>query len=571
MKRYMIVLKAMNAISLIAIIAHIISLIRPLALVTVSRITVPIRLGSCIIGYYEDFILVVPILITIALLAIESEERIISFLIPIIYAIIPGWFLSNGTGILLCISAFFATLIVLHRTGRFIEVVEGLLYALIALGFGSICYWILHAISPNKFPSLPTRGPAGVITHLYYVVHEIGIIFATLFLYSWLLFPYARGKGENVHNSNHSISKWKKKIMILSIITTAIIGVYPYLPTLNPTFKSISVDVYYYTKWIREIRVHDLGGLIEWALSTSEGSRPFSLLVFYLATKILPFDVEDDLKIMTICLLCLIPISVYVLAREIDEDTAILSMLLASLSPTVLVGLYAGYQSNLFTLIFAYIAQAYLIRALRSGKYRDSLLLSLLLLIVSFSHTWTWQMLIGTLLMNTLIYIIKGKVNSKKAIIMLILALMPSIIADVIRARITVKPTGVSIGYKVLSKSLGMINLINLGKNLRFLNNILVGGYTAEWISYLLAFVGMIIAMPDEIVAWIILPSMVFLVSNHTIQSRLLFNIPVSIPAALAISWLSRRLKIRTSIFVIAIYLTLLANSLMMVANMVFP
>ena len=145
-----------------------------------------------------------------------------------------------------------------------------------------------------------------------------------------------------------------------------------------------------------------------------------------------------------------------------------------------------------------------------------------------------------------------------------------SIVLDVLRSVITIEPVGMSIGYKVVSNSISLINIKRLGYNLRFLNDIFVGGYTAECISYILACIGMIVLMPIDILPWVIPASLIFLVSNYTIQSRLLFNMPLAIPVALAIIWLSKKGEIKVTTLLLTVYLLMLSIVLMFMANIVF-
>jgi len=507
-------------------------------------------------------------IIEAVILAVNSKSRVPLVVLPIACSALLGWFVKGVVLFITCISAIIAFMVIVYYS-RIIDIFfqDTVLFSIL-LSSVTIIYWVLYAIFPDYLPSFPFNGPSGLISQLYYTIHPVCAILIAFFLYSWILIPHLRVViGDTILRLHKDMSKI---ILLLSVITVILIGTYPYLPTINPSFRSVSVDVYYYAKWISELYAKYSGDTITWAFSISDGSRPLSLLLFYGLCKVLPLNIADSMKIITIGLLCLIPISIYIMAKELYGDVAYIAALVAALSPTVIVSIYAGYQANLFALPISYIAYAFFVRALKKMRTRDAVIASIFMIVSMLSHTWTWQMCLVAVAMEGLIFIITRRTGLKWGVMASSFVIIPSIILDILRSTVTIEPMGMNIGYKVISHSISLMNMRKLGYNLRFLNDIFVGGYTAEWISYLLACIGMIVSMPIDILPWIFPASLIFLVSNYTIQSRLLFNMPLAIPIALAITWLSRKGRIKITILLLAVYLLMLSITLMFMANIVF-
>jgi len=561
-------LNALSVLSLLTMVAHIVRNTNVCALVTISRITIPVKIMPALTNDMLDMVFIIPMIIETIVLAVNSKSRIPLVLLPIVCSSLLSWFTKGAILFITCLFAITAFMIIIYHSGLATIFFQDAVLFSILLSSMSIVYWVLYAIFPNYLSSFPSNGPCGLISQLYYVVHPMCAIFIVFFLYSWILIPHLRIVVDS------TIVKLRKDIakiiLLLSIITVVLIGTYPYLPTINPSFRSVSVDVYYYTKWINELYAKYSGDIITWAFSVSDGSRPLSLLLFYGLCKILPLSVADSMKIITIGLLCLIPISIYLMTKELYGDVAYIAALMSALSPTVVVGIYAGYQANLLALPISYMAYAFFIKALRKRHTRDIVIASALVTMAMLSHTWTWQMCIVAIAIESLIFAVTRGVNLKRAIMSSLFVILPSIVLDVLRSVITIEPVGMSIGYKVVSNSISLINIKRLGYNLRFLNDIFVGGYTAECMSYILACIGMVVLMPIDILPWVIPASLIFLVSNYTIQSRLLFNMPLAIPVALAIIWLSKKGGIKVTTLLLAVYLLKLSIVLMFMANIVF-
>ncbi|MEM2351263.1 MAG: hypothetical protein QXT26_02535, partial [Thermoproteota archaeon] len=73
------------------------------------------------------------------------------------------------------------------------------------------------------------------------------------------------------------------KLGLASIILLSIaLPIIPYLPTINPGFKPVSVDIRYYSWWLSHMPLEDTWSALDYAFNGKyNGNRPLYLLMLY--------------------------------------------------------------------------------------------------------------------------------------------------------------------------------------------------------------------------------------------------------------------------------------------------
>ncbi|AIC16429.1 hypothetical protein NVIE_021690 [Nitrososphaera viennensis EN76] len=345
--------------------------------------------------------------------------------------------------------------------------------------------------------------------------------------------------------------------MILSVIIVAI----PHFPSLNKDNQLIGVDTLNYSIVTGELaRTQSIEDFLNQAfVKVNDGDRPLSLILIFSFQHVF-HENEDDL-IFTIEYLPLLlgPILVLViffLTRELTKDDviSIFASFVTAISYHVLIGTYAGFYANWFALIFGYTSFIFLLRYLSSGKKVNLFLFSILVLLTLLGHVYTWSIFVivmGIFLSVSLVqyyirrnnrYHLKGE---KKGAIVLLAVLMCTVAIDIGRTSLTGSSSGIEKDLE-LGNSRASIDQFSLRwNNLQYTTTTYVGGIFANCIILGLGLYWMLTSRMEsnQEVLMIIFLSMgilPFLFGQWVIQSRVLFDIPFQIPAAVALAKIYR-------------------------------
>jgi hypothetical protein len=349
----------------------------------------------------------------------------------------------------------------------------------------------------------------------------------------------------------------------------------PQASTINRENQVISVDIKNYSKLLESMaKSTGLEELLHKVFVTLvDADRPFTLLLLFALSNFLfagNFSLLlDNLPIMLSPLLIL---ATYFLTLGItrNHSTSILACLISIPSP-ILIGVYGGLYANWFSLTWSYLAILFLFKILDEPKRINFIIFSSLLVMLIFSHTPTWNILMYVIgLFLLVIFFLKKRAN-KKIYLFLIFSMLPSIIIDFVRM-LLLNTSGIQqeIGF-ALQREVGIQVLYTIWENLVATAHFTLGGQVGNPIVLLLVIYWVFNMKINEKLSifFVIFFSLFFfpiLFGDQQIQSRFFFEIPIQIPAAIALMALKDRIG---SYMPVAISLWLITMSAYMSANFV--
>ena len=574
---------------LFVMILHIVHLLEPVYLITINRVTILQRASPFIISPSLDVLLLLPGITTLSIMSLRTRpalKTLIKYTIPLICLTLLTWWLPK---IYALVTGILSILVFVYQAHKF-DVLEELLcyFMIIYLGLEvlALSHWILISIVPLEVKN-PLSGPVPLETGVFYTLHKLSIALIIILIYMWLfrkiLIPLTRIRGIKITKKGislimrtseerllaHKEYKRNKISLLIATIVSSILSLYPYSPAINPNNSPVTVDIIYYSRWLSEMKDNPW----QKAFILSSGSRPIVLLLLYLIEKLIDTNYLVITHILLSLAIITYPLVTYYLVRKWRFEITAMAVMIAPLSIYTLVGIYAGYHANLLALNLAYVGQSLFIEILEEKSVRRATIVAILLIVVALSHTWTWQMSIAVMAVYLVLSVIKHKVNFKRGTLVFLQVTAPSVLVDLARSIAVKSLPGVSIGYRTLSSSLSFDNLMLLGQNLSFALNILVGGYTANWLLYTLAVIGALALNYENpldrlLDSWLITTSIPFLFSNATIQSRLILNLPLHILAAKGLyqlTWNKSYGKVLTTV----VFFVLTTHTLRSLANMI--
>jgi hypothetical protein len=167
-----------------------------------------------------------------------------------------------------------------------------LLLILIVIQIGALTRWITYPIYPTKIYSDFSWHFANLEMQLFYITGLATPVLLVLLFFWWaakpIFVPILKWLRFNINHLDYKENIFSNKIAILvllfSIILSVIASIYPYLPTVNPSNISVSVDVIYYKEWVSQLKSFPSQlNVIIYAFSKAalSGDRPIPLLVMY--------------------------------------------------------------------------------------------------------------------------------------------------------------------------------------------------------------------------------------------------------------------------------------------------
>jgi hypothetical protein len=367
--------------------------------------------------------------------------------------------------------------------------------------------------------------------------------------------------------------------LLLSIFLSAAVALIPHQPTINKDNQQIGVDTDYYVKWINMLmHSHDYREFLQQAFVTeSHGDRPLTLIFLFTIAKIVNVNLFYIIEHVPVILGPALVLALYFLTRELTSNqTASLSAsFLTAMSFQVLIGIYAGLYANWFALIIGYLSFVFLFRFLKAPDNNLNLVVfSTLIVLLLFSHVYTWSILvivIGVFLATML------KLNHyrKKGIVLLLLVVLASVIIDVARMNIMGSAAGIE-------KDIEFAKVTGAGPQqfaLRWINLMhtmysFVGGLFSNIIILTLGLYWLFRSNLHEsssifLIIYLSIGLIPFLLGDYIIQSRVFYDIPFQIPAAIGLSFI-RKQVIGGVTLVIPTCLWLFDITIMAVSNFYF-
>ncbi len=349
-----------------------------------------------------------------------------------------------------------------------------------------------------------------------------------------------------------------KKLLLITLCSFLLVltyVIYPHLPTLNPDLHQIGVDVPLYLKWLNKI---DGEGLLDPLYNSffKLRDRSLALLFIYLVEKIMGLSNLDVIRYMPLFLGPLLIFSAFFFMREASNNlsTSIFAMLFTAFSFPVIVGMYGALLSNWLALSEVFIFSGLLLRFIQRKSMRFFLLAISTLLLLLFTHVYTWAMLMVVLFTYLILLFIrclhKGRSPSDLKIIMMIMCIIGiSLVVDFLR---NIALGSFGLATETLKISYGNFSLSFAARCWDVTVSTLkyeMAGFYGNPIAFFLALMGSFITVLGDIplnlylTSWLIASSFPFVFGNRIMQPRILYNLPINVFEAFAVIYIIKFAK----------------------------
>jgi hypothetical protein len=349
----------------------------------------------------------------------------------------------------------------------------------------------------------------------------------------------------------HEETSARNKIVFLTLIVLLALSLVlvPHLSTFNKSNRLIGADSADYAYWesllIKSSSPQDF--LRKVFVIFENGDRPVTLIFLFAITKVIPSEPKSIIDLVPAILGPALVIAIYFLTHELtsNDRISLFASFLTAISFHMLVGIYAGFYANWFALIIGYIAFVFLFRFLKTLKKINLVAYFFLITLVLFSHTYTWTIL--TMVTSVFLLAILGLTHySKKGVFFLLIVILASVAIDVVKITITKSAGGIEQDISVASRQqVGVGQLPVRWNNLIDTTEIYYAGAFSNVIILTLGLYWLFrsdIRNPVNIflVIFMSIGILPLFFGNWLVQSRVFYNIPFQIPAAIGLFYVGR-------------------------------
>jgi hypothetical protein len=367
----------------------------------------------------------------------------------------------------------------------------------------------------------------------------------------------------DAYEQNRLKTQTKIGFLILAMILSIVLALIPQHPLINKDNQLIGSDTPSYVTWIGELaKSKNVSDVVYQAFVSqgNNGDRPLSLIFLFLVYQVAGLEVIEHFPII---LGPGIVLAFYLLTLELtrNEKIALIAAFFGAVSLHTLIGIYGSLYANWLGLIVGYISIAFLFRYLRSGRLSDIVVFSILLIGVLFTHVYTWTVLAavsGTFLVVMLLVVLWNKKKkrdknsnisnhfTKRRIIWLLVAILLSIVVDVTRVSLTSSSGGVEQDIQLAGTNFGLEQFNMRWRILHATAHESFGGVFSNFIILILALFWVLksnMRNPGTVFLMIFLSVglLPLYIGSLTLQTRLFYDIPFEIPAAIALYYISTR------------------------------
>jgi hypothetical protein len=338
---------------------------------------------------------------------------------------------------------------------------------------------------------------------------------------------------------------YNSKVMLsLALVISAIFAVYPYLPTINPDFTWVSVDDFNYQQFLKQVHEQDsLAGKVGKAFEVSSGDRPLTMLLMDAFKSAFNLDYVFAVRFFPIFLGPLLVFAAYYFVKHgtANAHVASYAALLTAVSHQVIVGMYAGFFANWLGLVAFYLALAMIGRFWsRPNVFNLFLVLGhSLLSFLLYIYVDVYFLLTLCIFLVVSLVVFRHEPATRKKIILLSLIFAVYAIVFVIR----ISFGSFSLFETIFERQdivLSFREFQNRWTNFPYSMHFYVGGFLTNSAILALAFVFCLYAKYRKTFDRLLLSSLfagsgLLLFGNEVLQSRILYDLPVQIAAAIAL------------------------------------
>lgn len=365
----------------------------------------------------------------------------------------------------------------------------------------------------------------------------------------------------------------------LSMALSVILVLIPHLPSVNTTGQNVGVDTGYYVTWVLAlVNTGDLNSFIREAfVNQADGSRPLTLIIIYAIKFATDSDLVGIIEALPFVLAPLLTIVTYFLTNKLtsNEKIGIIASFMTAVSFQTLIGVYAGFYANWIAIIFGYLATFFMFELLHNTTRLKWLLFSILTFLLLFSHVYTWTVVI--LAMGIFLAYFWAKYNHKRRVITILLAIiLSSVGVDFARVIFTGATGGIEGNIEIAETNTGPEQFLRRWNNLAYTATTYVGGIFSNFIILGLAIYWLFESRDSEAFSkflpiFLALGILPFLFGDWVVQTRVYYDIPFQIPAAIGLYLIRNRLNNNLILYAILIWLIVIAIRTVSNFHLVLP
>jgi len=367
--------------------------------------------------------------------------------------------------------------------------------------------------------------------------------------------------------------KQKRKFLFLSLfmLLSIFLVLIPHQSFINNENELVGSDTVTYVK--RLILLQEDADQLFYKVFTAPNfeDRPLSFLLFYAVITVFPDNSYHAMDNLPIIFSPILVLTVFFLTREMtsNDTIALLASFLTAISFQPLIGIYAGLYSNWLALIFGYSSFVFLLRGLRKPNVVNYLAFSVLFFLMMLSHVYTWT-LFALFISIFLLVSYRLKMFQRKAVVVVFLIILASVAFDAGKSLMFDTPFGIERDASIEGDGVNLENLSTFWSDLSQTSFVYAGGMFGNFLLLALCIYWLLRSnlqqMPNLFLAiFLSIGILPILFGDEIIQSRVLYNIPFQIPAAIGLFYLTSQhrgnlLVIATSIWIITMSIQAVTN-----------
>jgi len=361
---------------------------------------------------------------------------------------------------------------------------------------------------------------------LWFANLEMGLFYCLAYLAPFLSIPLMFlwvpklivhwGWGRKVKNESLSWmvgnkeSWWSKFILFFSITLGVVSAVYPYLPSVNLRNRNMGVDFNDYVEQARLVE-QDLSQVFK----VFDGSRPFIFL-----------------------------------ARELFLDNWIASWasFFTVCGIQVTVGMFSFFLTNMLALSIVFLSLGFLFRAIRCRCLFSLIISSLIGFLIVFTHPWTFDQYFAIIFLTAFFILYDDRKEDKgydrfKVILFYLLSLA---LSELVKITVFHGYSGLSASSRAIGS---LVQVSRFWSSTIFSFKRIYCGLESNVILLILSIVWIFIFRQTFtpkvcLINILIVSSLLFLLNDAMIKSRIIYNIPMGLYTAYSFVWLNKQKKI---------------------------
>lgn len=458
--------------------------------------------------------------------------------------------------------SLFGVVVGLYASRMFEGFVKALLVLVSAFEGLALLHWLVFV--PLGVDS-PMAGIASLELDLFYVASYLAPLLVLPLMFMWLL-KLIVGWGWGIDFDKGESTILKKKLdrvwlyLFLTVLLSVFAALYPYFPNVNPRGLNVGVDIHGY---VESAKIVDND--VTQAFSVMGGSRPLIFLVIFGFQRLTGLSVEASVEYLPVLLVPLLVLSAFFLAKVVsgDDHVAVWSAFFTAAGVQVTVGIYSYFLTNMLALSLVFLSSGLLLLSLRRRSYSITLVASVLGGLLLYTHPWTYDQLLGSAGVFALVVGYEGwrkRGYDQFCLLVVYVGLMGFF---ELSKRFLLQGVGGLAASSTVTGNLAGLDGFWASNIFGF--RYLYGGFLSNLVLLALSLVG-VYALRRRVLdesffaIYCALSSIVFLVGDETIKTRLLFNLPWGLFSAVGLFWILSSRRLRGSRRLVTLFVVLFSS-----------